>query len=74
MAATLRTRLASLYFIAPVAALSAFAAVLRPFESGALAAALVLVGCALVVAGLYAVERRWSVPTSTPRLADLPLT
>ncbi|MBI3675622.1 MAG: hypothetical protein HY243_03300 [Proteobacteria bacterium] len=73
VAATLRTRLASLYFVAPVATLSAFAAVLRPFESGALGAALVLVGCALVVAGLYATERRWGASSSTPRMADLPL-
>lgn len=73
VATTLRTRATTLAFIAPVATLSAFAAVLRPLESGALGAALVLIGCAAVVAGLYATERFMGTSPSVPRLVDLPL-
>lgn len=73
VATTLRTRQASLAFIVPVATLSAFAAVLRPLDSGALGAALVLIGCAAVVGGLYAAERFMGPSPSVPRLADLPL-
>jgi hypothetical protein len=73
VAGIFRARLASLYFAVPVAALTAFAAVLRPFDGGALAAALVLLSSVLVVTGLFAAERLLSSPATAPRLADLPL-
>ena len=50
VALLLRERQAVLLFLAPVAALTAFACVLRPFANGAFAAALVLIVCALIAA------------------------
>ena len=62
IAALLRERQAVLLFLAPVAALTAFACVLRPFAHGALDAALVLIACAtvagaMIVAARYAAKR-----------------
>jgi hypothetical protein len=58
MAATLRTREISLAFLAPVAGLSAFAAVLRPLPEGPLAAAFVLIAAACVGGAIFWMERR----------------
>jgi hypothetical protein len=57
LAVLLRERNATLLFLAPVAALTAFACVLRPFSGGALAAALVLIACAVVAAAIVAAAR-----------------
>jgi hypothetical protein len=53
----LRERQAVLLFLAPVAALTSFACVVRPFAAGALSAALVLIACAGVAAAIIAVSR-----------------
>ncbi|HEY0300342.1 MAG TPA: hypothetical protein VGC36_03370, partial [Rhizomicrobium sp.] len=52
IALLLRERQAALLFLAPVAALTAFACVLRPFAGGTLAAALVLIACAVVATAI----------------------
>ncbi len=57
IAVLLREKQAALLFLAPVAALTAFACVLRPFAGGALAAALVLIACAVVASATVAVSR-----------------
>ncbi len=64
----LRDRMAVLLFLAPVAALTAFACVLRPFAQGALAAGLVLILSALVAGCMILVERH----VAARREADLP--
>jgi hypothetical protein len=57
IALLLRERQAVLLFIAPVAALTAFACVLRPFAHGALDAGLVLLAGAVVAGIMVAVSR-----------------
>jgi len=57
MAVTLRTREISLGLLAPVAALSAFAAVLRPLPEGPLAAAFVLIACAAMGGAIFWADR-----------------
>ena len=54
----LRERSAALLFLAPVAALTSFACVLRPLTAGAVNAALVLIVCAFVAGALALAERR----------------
>lgn len=58
IAVLLRERQAVLLFLAPVAALTAFACVLRPFAGGAFAASLVLIACAMVATLTVAAARR----------------
>jgi hypothetical protein len=58
IALLLRERQAVLLFLAPVAALTAFACVLRPFAGGSFAAALVLIACAAVASVTIAAARR----------------
>jgi hypothetical protein len=58
IAALLREREAVFLFLAPVATLTAFASVLRPFASGALAAGLILIVCAGVAAAVVLRDRR----------------
>jgi hypothetical protein len=58
IAVLLRERQAALLFLAPVAALTAFACVLRPFAGGTLAAALVLIASAIAAAAIVAAARR----------------
>lgn len=58
LGAILRTRNAILVFLAPVAALTSFACVLRPFTAGAMNAAFVLIACAVIAWALSAVGRR----------------
>lgn len=57
IAMLLRERAAVLLFVAPVAALTSFACVLRPFAGGALGAGLVLIGCAVVAGAMIAASR-----------------
>ncbi len=71
MAATLRTREISLAFLAPVAGLSAFAAVLRPLPEGPLAAAFVLIACACVGGAIFWMEHH---KNAVPADAGLPRT
>jgi hypothetical protein len=71
IAALLREREAVLLFLAPVATLAAFASVLRPFASGALAAGLILIACAAVAAAVVLRDRRRG---DFVRPAMLPLT
>jgi len=68
VALLLRDRLPVLLFLAPVAALTSFACVLRSFADGALAAGLVLILSALVAGGTILVERH----VAARREADLP--
>jgi hypothetical protein len=71
MAATMRAREISLGFLAPVAALGAFAAVLRPLPEGPLAAAFVLIACACVGGAIFWMNRRengFSAPAALSRI------
>jgi hypothetical protein len=68
IAILLRDRLPALLFLAPVAALTSFACVIRPFADGALAAGLVLILSALVAGSVILVERH----VAARREADLP--
>lgn len=68
IAILLRDRLPVLMFLAPVAALTSFACVLRPFAHGALTAGLVLVACAVVAGGAILIARH----VAARREADLP--
>ena len=54
----LRERRAVLFFLAPVAALTSFACVLRQFSEGTMNAALVLIASAIVAAALILFHRR----------------
>lgn len=54
----LRDRRAVLIFLAPAAALTAFACVLRPFTAGTMNATLVLVASAIVAGALVIIDRR----------------
>jgi len=72
MTATLRTREISLAFLAPVAGLCAFAALLRPLPEGPLAAAFVLIAAACVGGAIFWIERRENtLPTGAalPRIS-----
>lgn len=64
----LRDRMPVLLFLAPVAALTAFACVLRSFAEGTLAAGLVLILSAVVASAAILIERH----VATRREADLP--
>ena len=68
IAVLLRERQAVLLFLAPVAALTAFACVLRPFAGGTLDAALVLIASAIVASAIVAASRR----SERRAQADLP--
>lgn len=71
MAATLRAREISLGFLAPVAGLGAFAAVLRPLPEGPLAAAFVLIACACVGGAIFWMNSRengFSAPAALSRI------
>lgn len=70
VAVTLRTREISLGFLAPVAALSAFAAVLRPLPEGPLAAAFVLIACTAVGGAIFWADRSSPVVPATARHAE----
>ena len=54
----LRDRRAILLFLAPAAALTAFACVLRPFSAGTMNATLVLIACAILAGALILIDRR----------------
>lgn len=71
MAATMRAREISLGFLAPVAGLGAFAAVLRPLPEGPLAAAFVLIACACVGGAIFWMNSRengFSAPAALSRI------
>lgn len=68
VAILLRDRLPVLLFLSPVAALTSFACVLRPFADGSLAAGLVLIASAAVAGGVILIERH----VAARREADLP--
>ncbi|MBS0272812.1 MAG: hypothetical protein JSR55_00080 [Proteobacteria bacterium] len=70
MAVTLRTREISLGVLAPVAALSAFAAVLRPLPEGPLAAAFVLIACAAVGGAIFWASRLLAPVPAGVRLSE----
>lgn len=70
-AITLRNKATAIAFLAPVAGMSAFAAVLRPLQDAALASALVLIGCAGVAGALYAYEMWAARAHGTPALDGL---
>jgi len=71
MAVTLRTREISLGFLAPVAGLSAFAAVLRPLPEGPLAAAFVLIACAAVGGAIFWAGRVSAAASTSAKLSRL---
>ncbi|HET7336235.1 MAG TPA: hypothetical protein VFI93_14055 [Rhizomicrobium sp.] len=70
-AITLRNKGTAIAFLAPVAGMSAFAAVLRPLQDGALASALVLIGCAAIAGALYAAETLMTRANRTPALNSI---
>ena len=73
LAVTLRTREMSLGFLAPVATLCAFAAVIRPLPEGPLASAFVLIACAAVAGATFWVDRLFAPAPFSPGLARTPL-
>lgn len=70
----LRDPQSTFLFLAPVAALSSFACVLRPLSGGALDAAAVLIACGLVAAAATVAARAIARDTEMPELAGLPQT
>jgi len=72
VAVLLREREPIFLFLAPVVTLTSFACVLRPLPGGALAAALVLLGCGAVAAATYFVGRRPAENQNLLELASLP--
>ena len=70
IAAILRTKEIALGFVAPVAALAAFAAVLRPFPTGPLGAAFVLIACAAVAYAIFWADRYFEPAPVAAKLAD----
>jgi hypothetical protein len=71
LAVLLREREALFLFLAPTAALTAFACVLRPLPGSVLEAALVLLGCGAVAGAVLFVERRTARERGLPELAGL---
>jgi hypothetical protein len=71
MALTLRHRETVVAFIAPVAALAAFASVVRPLPEGPLAAAFVLIACAAVGGATFWILGRSRVEKSSNNFAEL---
>ena len=72
IALQLRDQQCAFLFLAPVAALSSFACVLRPTSGGALDAAAVLIACGLVAAAVLLVARSAAQDVEIPELAGLP--
>lgn len=70
VAAILRAKEISLGFVAPVAALAAFAAVLRPLPAGPLGAAFVLIACAAVGYAIFWADRFFEPAPIAAKLAD----
>ena len=70
IAATLRAKDIVLGFVAPVAALAAFATVLRPLPDGPLAAAFVLIACAAVGGAIFWADRFFEPAPTAAKLAD----
>ena len=71
VAALLREREAIFLFLAPIATLTSFASVLRPFAEAPLCTALILIVCALI-AGAAALRARRGVAFNRPALLPLP--
>ncbi len=70
----LRDLKSTFLFLAPVAALSSFACVLRPLAGGALDAASALIACGLVAVLAASATRATARDAETPELAGLPQT
>lgn len=70
VAGLLRTKEIALGFVAPVAALAAFATVLRPLPAGPLGAAFVLIACAAVAAAIFWADRFFEPAPVAAKLAD----
>ncbi|HEY5337552.1 MAG TPA: hypothetical protein VIJ85_05065 [Rhizomicrobium sp.] len=70
IAATLRAKEIVIGFVAPVAALTAFAAVLRPLPGGPLGAAFVLIACGAVGAAIFWTARFFEPAPTAAKLAD----
>ncbi len=72
VAITLQQRDSAFVFVAPVAALAAFAAVLRPLPEGPLTAGFVLIACAAVGGAIFWIDRLTTqarAASNTPGLA-----
>jgi hypothetical protein len=70
VAAIVRSKEIALGFVAPVAALAAFAAVLRPFPTGPLGAAFVLIACAATAYAIFWADRHFEPAPVAAKLAD----
>jgi hypothetical protein len=70
VAALLRTKEIAFGFVAPVAALTAFATVLRPLPTGPLGAAFVLIACAAVAYAIFWADRFFEPAPIAAKLAD----
>ncbi len=70
VAGILRTKEIALGFVAPVAALAAFAAVLRPLPAGPLGAAFVLIACAAVGGAILWADRLFEPAPLAAKLTD----
>jgi hypothetical protein len=72
VALLLRDPRSAFLFLAPVAALSSFACVLRPLTGGALDAASILIACGLVAGATAGAARAATPESEMPELAGLP--
>ena len=72
LALLLREHEPALHFLAPAAALTSFACVLRPLPGGALCASLVLTACAAVAAASVITGRWHARMQNAPELPSLP--
>jgi hypothetical protein len=70
VAGLLRTKEIALGFVAPVAALAAFATVLRPLPDGPLGAAFVLIACAAVGGAIFWADRFFEPAPMAAKLSD----
>jgi hypothetical protein len=70
VAGLLRTKEIALGFVVPVAALAAFATVLRPLPAGPLGAAFVLIACAAVGGAIFWADRFFEPAPLAAKLAD----
>ncbi len=73
VAFTLRQRDSAFVFVAPVTALAAFAAVLRPLPEGPLTAAFVLIACAAVGGAIFWIDRQATPSHAASAVPELAL-
>jgi hypothetical protein len=73
VAMTLQQGDSAFVFVAPITALAAFAAVLRPLPEGPLTAAFVLIACAAVGGAIFWIDRLTTQARATSAIPELAL-